>query len=59
MDKEAFPYTGGNQNHVPVVVIVDSNHAVSPFAGNGAKHGVNGRLEFVEQFANHILCFTH
>ncbi|ODQ70252.1 hypothetical protein LIPSTDRAFT_107393 [Lipomyces starkeyi NRRL Y-11557] len=36
MDKEAFPHTGGNQNHVSVVFIGDSNHAVSPSAGNGA-----------------------
>ncbi|KAK9320569.1 hypothetical protein V1517DRAFT_205173 [Lipomyces orientalis] len=49
VDKQPFSHAGRNQKPVSVVFIGDSNHAVSPFAGNGANMALMDGWELAEQ----------
>src|SRR5256885_2833442 len=48
MDKPPFPHTNTNRKNMPVVFIGDSNHAMSPFAGNGANMALMDGVDLVE-----------
>jgi 2-polyprenyl-6-methoxyphenol hydroxylase-like FAD-dependent oxidoreductase len=48
-DKLPFAHTKKNRNGMPVVFIGDSNHAMSPFAGNGANMALMDGVELAEK----------
>jgi 2-polyprenyl-6-methoxyphenol hydroxylase-like FAD-dependent oxidoreductase len=51
MDKQPFPHNDANWKHLPAVFIGDSNHAISPFAGNGANMALMDGVELAEQIS--------
>lgn len=51
MDKSPFKHKADEINALPVVFIGDSNHAVTPFAGNGANMALIDGYDLAEQLA--------
>ncbi|KAF3930086.1 hypothetical protein ABW19_dt0205286 [Dactylella cylindrospora] len=48
-DRAPFPHLEGSLADMPVVFLGDANHAVSPFAGNGASMALSDAWDFAEQ----------
>jgi 2-polyprenyl-6-methoxyphenol hydroxylase-like FAD-dependent oxidoreductase len=53
MDKEPFSHDSEELKDLPVVFIGDANHAVSPFAGNGANMALMDGWVLAEQLCKH------
>lgn len=54
MDKQPFQHAGSGQEWKPVVFIGDSNHAMSPFAGNGANMALMDGWDLAEQLCKPV-----
>lgn len=53
MDKEPFSHDSEGLKDLPIVFIGDANHAVSPFAGNGANMALMDGWALAEQLCKH------